>query len=189
MNWRKEWGASFWLRSLLQVFLLQGALMLVIALPIIALTSSSAMPPISPFLFSTLSFPSLVLSSSLSLPSLLILFGLFLWLKGAFWEFVGDYQPRRFIAKKRNRGKLMTIGLWRYMRHPNYFGESLLWWGLGFIALGATRNWWVLLSPALLTFLLLKMSGVPMLEKKYAGRPDWEAYTRKTSLFIPWRPK
>jgi steroid 5-alpha reductase family enzyme len=75
--------------------------------------------------------------------------------------------------------------LWRYSRHPNYFGEVLLWWGIGVISLGS-GVWWGLIGPMTITILILFVSGIPMLEAKYAGRSDWEVYKKRTSIFIPW---
>ena len=83
----------------------------------------------------------------------------------------------------------MTRGLWSITRHPNYFGEATLWWGIGLIALSSPAGWAAIISPITITGLLLFVSGVPLLEKKYAGRPDWEAYKKRTPKFFPWFPK
>ncbi|MFZ2088846.1 MAG: DUF1295 domain-containing protein, partial [Desulfobaccales bacterium] len=89
-----------------------------------------------------------------------------------------------------NRGKVMNRGLWRYSRHPNYFGESLIWWGLFLIALPTPYGWWALISPVVITFLLLKVSGVTLLEKDIVERrPEYREYLETTSAFIPWFPK
>jgi steroid 5-alpha reductase family enzyme len=85
-----------------------------------------------------------------------------------------------------NKGKLMRSGLWEISRHPNYFGEALIWWGISFYALNLPYGWTTLISPVVITLLLRFVSGVPMLEKKYAGRPDWEDYKGKTAPFIPY---
>ena len=86
-------------------------------------------------------------------------------------------------------GKLLTTGLWQYTRHPNYFGEATQWWGVFLMAVSGGTRFWLIISPVVITLFLLYVSGVPMLEKKYAGRPDWEAYKRKTSKFFPLIPK
>lgn len=116
-------------------------------------------------------------------------FGLVLWLIGFFFEAVGDRQLRQFRANPANKGTLIQTGLWRYTRHPNYFGEATQWWGIFLLAISGGRNYWLILSPLLITFFLLYVSGVPMLEKKYEGRSDWEDYKRRTPKFFPWLPK
>jgi len=95
----------------------------------------------------------------------------------------------RFRRDPANKGRIMDRGLWKYTRHPNYFGESLMWWGLWLIALEVPGGWTTIVSPILITFLLAKVSGVPMLEKRYAGNPEFQAYARRTSAFVPWFPK
>jgi steroid 5-alpha reductase family enzyme len=111
------------------------------------------------------------------------------WAAGFAFEAIGDAQLARFRADPANRGTLMTRGLWAFTRHPNYFGEALQWWGLFGLSLAAGRELWLVESPVLITLFLLFVSGVPLLERKYAGRPDWEAYRRRTSIFVPWFPR
>jgi steroid 5-alpha reductase family enzyme len=95
----------------------------------------------------------------------------------------------RFKADPANRGKVMRTGLWRLTRHPNYFGESLMWWGLYAIALSTTGSGWTIISPILITFLLLKVSGVTMLEKAMLDKgPQYRDYMESTSAFFPWIP-
>jgi steroid 5-alpha reductase family enzyme len=104
-------------------------------------------------------------------------------------ETVGDWQLARFKANPTNRGKVMNRGLWRYTRHPNYFGECLIWWGFFLFAVPAGA-WWSILSPVLLTFLLLKFSGVTMLEETIVDRrPAYREYIVSTNAFIPGLPK
>ncbi len=115
--------------------------------------------------------------------------GLGLWMIGFFFEAAGDEQLRRFKARPENKGKLMTKGLWAWTRHPNYFGDAAMWWGIFLIGLtGNIGRIWLVFSPLLMTFMLLYVSGVPMLEKKYRGRADWEAYAKQTSKFFPLPP-
>lgn len=122
--------------------------------------------------------------------NLLTWLGMALWFIGFFFEAVGDEQLRRFKLNPDSKGKLMTTGLWAWTRHPNYFGESIMWWGIFVIGLsGDLGRVWLIFSPLLMTFLLLFVSGVPLLEKKYAGRPDWETYAKRTSKFFPLPPK
>lgn len=165
-RWREAWGRWFFVRSYLQVFLLQGALLLLIASPMLV-TSASTGPPLG----------------------WLARLGALLWAIGFFFEAVGDEQLRRFKADPSNEGEIMTEGLWRYTRHPNYFGEVTLWWGVFLIALPTSFGPWALVSPVTITVLILFVSGIPMLERKYAGDPDFEAYRERTSVFFPLPPK
>jgi len=112
-----------------------------------------------------------------------------LWLIGMTFETVGDWQLARFKADPANKGKVMDRGLWHYTRHPNYFGECLIWWGFFLFALGAGA-WWSIISPLLMTWLLLKFSGVVMLEQNIVERrPAYRDYIARTNAFIPGRPK
>jgi steroid 5-alpha reductase family enzyme len=163
---RKDWGKDFLVKSFFYVFMLQGLLMLVVSFSATVLFSSPARPL-----------------------NALDVIGALVFCIGFFFETVGDYQLTMHIRNPKNKGKLMTSGLWSITRHPNYFGEATMWWGIAFIALSSANGWAALLSPVAITYLLLFVSGVPLLEKKYAGRPDWEAYKRKTPVFFPWVPK
>jgi steroid 5-alpha reductase family enzyme len=114
--------------------------------------------------------------------------GVVLWLTGMFFEVVGDKQLKDFRADAGNKGKVLDTGLWRYTRHPNYFGESVLWWGFFLLAVAA-GGWWTILSPLLMTVLLLRVSGVALLEKDIADRrPAYAEYIRRTNAFLPGRP-
>jgi len=140
---------------------------------------------------------SFTLSETLLLESfeslILVIIGGFIFLTGFFFETVGDYQMRVFKKDPKNQGKLMTKGLWKFTRHPNYFGEVAVWWGIFLTALSldvSLVNGLVLsISPFTITYLLLFLSGIPMLEKKYEDREDFKAYKEKTSAFFPWIPK
>ncbi len=165
-TWRKEWEKWFYPRSYLQVFLLQGIFLYIIFLPVLFIILRATGP--------------------LTLPAGI---GSLIWLLGFYFESTGDRQLKMHLSNSANKGKLMTTGLWRYTRHPNYFGEVTQWWGIFLIALSLPHAGFTIISPILITFLILFVSGVPLLEKKYAGRPDWEEYKRKTSIFIPLPPK
>lgn len=164
--WRKSWGRSFVLRSFFQIFMLQAVLLLLVSWPVWWVN----------------------LSRGRGL-TWLDAAGAAVWLVGFFFEAAGDAQMERFKRDPANRGRIVASGLWRLSRHPNYFGEVTMWWGLFLVALGAPLGFTAVVSPALITFLLLRVSGIPMLERKYAGRPDWEDYARRTSAFFPWLPK
>lgn len=166
-NMRATWNPrTFPIRMFVQIYLLQLVLNFLINLPTIVtnLQGQTAWGPLA-------------------------MAGLFVWLVGFFFESVGDWQLKRFRADPVNKGRLITGGLWRYSRHPNYFGEATQWWGLFCLAVSGNGRYWLVLSPVLITFFLLYVSGVPMLEKKYAGRPDWEAYKSRTSKFVPLPPR
>ena len=164
--WRRQWGNYFVIRSFAQIYMLQGLLLLLVIFPVLLIAGQAQ--------------PSLNFLDGL---------GLLVWLTGFLFETVGDRQLAAFIRDPAHKGKIITTGLWRYSRHPNYFGEAALWWGLGIIALPAPNGWLGLIGPLVITFLLLFISGVPLLEKKYSGRPDWEEYKKRTSVFVPWFPK
>ncbi len=164
-EWRRTWK-YFYLRSYLQIFILQGIFMYLIATPVWVLNSG-----ISPF-FQNWGF-----------------FGLLIWAIGFFFESVGDAQLKAFISNVENKGKLMISGLWKYTRHPNYFGEVTQWWGIFIVVAGMTGNLLTIIGPLTISWLILFVSGIPMLEKKYAGRQDWEEYKKKTSMFLPLMPK
>ena len=163
---RANWGERFPLVSLLTVFLLQGALLWIVSLPLQAGAALGASRPLG----------------------IQDLAGVVLFAVGLGFEAVGDAQLARFLRDPASRGRVMETGLWRYTRHPNYFGDALLWWGLGLVG-AATGAWWCLAGPALMTFLLVRVSGVSMLEKDIAGRrPEYVAYVRRTSSFLPLPP-
>lgn len=131
-------------------------------------------------------------SSSIFLPA--FIFGMVLWVSGFVLEARADYELDTFIREVKrgdtSRGKIMKFGLWAYSRHPNYFGESLQWWGLAVAATGVSSlPLFAYISPVLITFLLLKVSGVPLLEKHFEGDPEWEEYKTKTSVFFPRSPQ
>ncbi|MFE2915702.1 DUF1295 domain-containing protein [Kitasatospora indigofera] len=116
--------------------------------------------------------------------------GVAVWAVGLFFEAVGDAQLGRFKADPANRGRVMDQGLWRYTRHPNYFGDACVWWGLFLLAADAPIGWATLLSPLLMTYLLVNGSGKPMLERQLSGsKPGWAEYVARTSGFVPLPPR
>lgn len=164
--WREEWGEHVVLRSFFQVFILQGLLLLVISVPVIRVNASAGSP--------------LTLWDAA---------GAAVWTTGFLFEAVGDLQLLRFKKTPGHKGKFMTTGLWKYTRHPNYFGEVALWWGIYLIALSVPGGWKTVIGPLTITFLILKVSGIPLLEKKYEGNREFDQYKRKTSAFFPLPPK
>jgi steroid 5-alpha reductase family enzyme len=161
--WREQWGKTWLVQSYLKVFIFQGFLLLAVITPVyfIAVRSFNGW-------------------------SWLDLLGAIVWLIGFYIEAVGDWQLRRFTADTANKGKVMDQGLWRYSRHPNYFGEVLMWWGIYFISLSLPGAWPGFIGPALITYLILFVSGIPLLEKRYANDPAYAEYKKRTSVFIPW---
>lgn len=161
LEWRKTWK-YFYLRSYLQVFLLQGLFLYLISLPVMFINYS--------------------VSGGFGI---LEVIGLLIWATGYYFESMGDKQLKEFISNPTNKGKLMDQGLWQYSRHPNYFGEVTQWWGIFIMTLSIPGSLFTVIGPFTITILILFVSGIPLLEKKYAGRSDWEEYKKKTSVFFP----
>ena len=163
---RRQHGPRFPLVSLLTVFLLQGVVMWTVSLPLQGAQSSAG--------------------TSLTIQ----VFGAVVWGVGFVFEAVGDWQLARFKADPANRGRVMDRGLWRYTRHPNYFGDSLVWWGLYGVSFATGSPWWSAVGPLLMTFCLLKFSGVTLLEKSlHDSKPEYAAYVARTSAFVPLPPR
>jgi steroid 5-alpha reductase family enzyme len=165
-KWREEWGSSFWIRSYLQIFILQGFFMWLISLPVMYIMAEST---------GSLGWLDLV--------------GLVIWVTGFLFESTADRQLDRFLSDKSNRGKILDRGLWRYSRHPNYFGEVLQWWGIFVIALNLSGAWWTVVGPLTITWLILFVSGIPLLEKSMKQNPAFQEYAKRTSVFVPMLPK
>ncbi len=165
-KWRKEWGKWLVPRAFFQVFMLQAVIMLIISYPVVLVNAAE--------------------KGGLGWLDFL---GLIVWLIGFFFEAVGDKQLAEFKKDPNKRGRIIKSGLWRYTRHPNYFGEVTLWWGIFIITLSVPAGWTGIISPLAITFLMLFVSGVPMLEKKYRDNKEFQEYAERTSKFFPWFPK
>jgi steroid 5-alpha reductase family enzyme len=166
-QWREEAGPKWWWQSLFKVFLLQGFLMWIISAPLLAAQISPTPDRLA----------------------ILDLVAVPVWLIGFFFEAVGDLQMARFKADPANRGKVLSSGVWRYTRHPNYFGDATQWWAYYLIAASAS-GFWTIFSPILMTVLLLRVSGVTLLEKTLKEtKPGYKEYVESTSAFIPWFPR
>lgn len=164
--WRKEHGSHWWWRSAVTVFLLQGVLAWVLCIPFVAVFFGG--------------------DRGLGL---LELMGLLMWLVGFAFEAGGDWQLAQFKKGGAGKGAVLDSGFWRYTRHPNYFGEAAQWWGFYCFAVGAGQ-WWTIYAPILMTWMLLRVSGVSLLEdglKK--SKPKYADYVARTSAFIPMPPK
>lgn len=165
--WRAENGSAWWWRSFFKVFLLQGIIMLIVAAPLVAVLSANSA------------------NTNCSCEYA----GLGLWLVGFMFEAGGDAQLSRFKKDPANKGKLLTTGYWSVTRHPNYFGDAAQWWGFWLFAFSAGA-WWTVFSPLLMTFLLMKVSGVAMLERTLTkSKPGYEEYIARTGAFFPWFPR
>jgi len=165
---REKYGKAFPLLSLAIVFWLQGVLFWLIGMPLLQVQISR-----QPADWTWLD-----------------VVGGALFAIGLFFEAVGDFQLARFKADPINKGKVMDRGLWRYTRHPNYFGDATLWWGLGCFALATTGSLWTLFGPVLMSFLIVKVSGVALLEKGLGDtKPKYREYVRRTSAFFPRPPR
>lgn len=164
-QYAKKWG-GFALNMYVRVFLLQAVLAVAVSLPLIVINTSNT-----------------------TTPSWVIAVGIVVWVIGFYFEAVGDYQLKKHIANPKNKGKIMTSGLWEYTRHPNYFGELTQWWGIFVIALAVPYVWVSVIGPIIITVLLLFISGVPLTEKHFKGRAGWDAYKKHTSKLFPLPPR
>lgn len=162
---RERDAEAFVVKSLFTVFLLQAVLAWIVALPVQG-AAASTNEGLGPLAYA----------------------GVVLWLIGFVFEAGGDYQLQRFKADPANKGKVMDRGLWRYTRHPNYFGDFAVWWGIYLVALDGGA-WWSIPGPIIMTVLLTRVSGKDLLEKSMSERPGYREYVERTSGFIPWVPR
>lgn len=165
-QWREEWGSSFYWRSYLQVFLLQAFLLLIIISPVIHAADKT------PQKWNAFTW-----------------IGLCCWLFGFYFQALADRQLAVFKKQVANPGDIMQTGLWKYSRHPNYFGEILMWWGIFIITIPIAHSYYFIISPLTITLLLVFVSGIPMLEKKYRGNAAYEDYKKRTNALIPMPPR
>ena len=167
-TWRQKYGDRFWIVSLFNVFLIQA-----LFLWVIALAMQYGQMAAAPDRLTWLDY-----------------LGVTMWLTGFVFEAVGDWQLTRFKADPANKDKVMDQGLWAYTRHPNYFGEALLWWGIFLIALSTPGSFWTIISPVVITLTLVKMTGIALTEKVILEKkPIYSGYMARTSAFFPWFPK
>ncbi|MBY0470903.1 DUF1295 domain-containing protein [bacterium] len=164
-NWRRAWGKTQVWRSYLQVFILQPLILYVFLTPVLLAIAAPNMPW-----------------------GWLAWVGIAIWFFGFVFEAIADEQLRRFKANSKNKGKLMTQGVWSWSRHPNYFGEVVQWWGIWLVALELPYGWATIISPLGVTYLILQVSGVSMLENLMKKRPGFSEYEKTTSIFFPLPP-
>ncbi len=165
-NWRAQYADRWWWLSFFRVFILQGIVMVILG---------------------ALFIPIYLDNNPLSI---LHLIGLLIWLIGFIFEAGGDLQLMVFKSKSVNKGKVLNSGFWKYTRHPNYFGDAMIWWGYFLFAVTYPYGIFFILCPIIMTYLLIKISGVAMLEKSLVNnKSKYHEYIRKTPAFFPWLPK
>lgn len=168
---RKKWKTNVRIKAYFIVFMLQMTFLYIISLPIQLVN---------------------LVQFELDMTGYIIVgAGVFLWLIGFYFEAVGDQQLKNFKKDPANKGKILSTGLWKYTRHPNYFGEALMWWSVWIVSMSSLSltNLYGIIGPIFITYLLLYVSGVPLLEKKYKDNEAFQAYAKKTSIFFPLPPK
>jgi len=167
-KFRQDYGLKrYWWISYFQVFLLQGGLIMLVSLPLLGVNEG-------------------IHSDNLSY---LDYMGIIIWIIGFVFEAGGDYQLTRFKKNRDNKGKVLDTGFWKYTRHPNYFGDVVIWWSFAIFSV-ASGNYWHIIGSVFMTLLIIKVSGVYLLEKTLSDKkPQYKEYIRKTSAFIPWFPK
>jgi steroid 5-alpha reductase family enzyme len=167
-QFRKDYGKHrYWWFSFFQVFLLQGVLILIVSLPLLGIHFFSDNNELY----------------------ILDYVAMTLWLIGFLFESIGDYQLSKFKKDPKNKGKVLNTGLWKYTRHPNYFGDTMVWWSYGIFCISAGK-YWPILGSIIMTFLIIKVSGVALLEESISNRrPEYQEYIKKTNSFFPWFPK
>ncbi len=163
---KAHWGKMATLYSFLEVFLLQGFLLFIIALPVMyGITTHGVL-----------------------FPTWFDIMGIALWTIGFLFETVGDAELGKFLKNPANKGHLMTSGLWSITRHPNYFGEVVVWWGIWLVAMAGHAPWWTIAGPLMITYLITHVSGIPMTEARQASHPEFADYKARVSRFIPLYP-
>lgn len=163
---RKKWRGGDAINSYVRVFVVQAVLAVVVAAAVICINTAD--------------------ETAIGVWAWI---GVGVWMVGFLCESIGDWQLKRFLERSSSKNALMTSGLWRYTRHPNYFGEAVQWWGIWIMALSLPFGWMGIISPIVITYLLLCVSGVPLAERRAARKHGWKAYMNRTSMFIPRLPR
>jgi steroid 5-alpha reductase family enzyme len=173
---RERWKAdnkNVFVKSLTKIYFFQGLIIFIVAFPVLWININEGSPITNLFDFNAIS----------------LWFGTLLWCIGFYFESVGDYQLYNFLKKPNRTKKVMDEGLWKYTQHPNYFGEVTMWWGIYVIALGVPFGFITIFGPAYITFQIIFISGIRLLNKIHEGEDEFAEYKRRTSTFFPWLPK
>lgn len=166
VSWQKQWGRYSLFISFWWIVIMNGILLTIMSIPSILVNQSTR--------------PDLTLINYV---------GLLVWIVGFLCESISDYQLSHFMKNPTNKGKIMMQGLWHYSRHPNYFGEITMWWGIFCIAISVPHGWLAIIAPCTISILLIFFTGVPMLENVFKNNPEYQAYKKRTSMLIPWFPR
>ena len=167
---RKKWRSKHWSQMYMRIYMVQALLATIVVSPLLV------------------GFWHVQQTDSLHI-GVLAWLAIAVWVKGFVWESIGDWQLRRFIAQAKHKGTVMQTGLWRYSRHPNYFGELTQWWGIGLFVYAVTCSMWAFIGPAVLSYLIIWVSGIPPAERQAARRTGWAEYKRCTSILVPFPPR
>lgn len=168
---RRAWGSDAWYHPYVRIYVVQAVLATLVVSPVLVVLEAAAGS----------TFPINMTAWSYA--------AIGLWAVGFACEVVADRQLRAFVSRPANKGKLMTRGLWRYSRHPNYFGELLQWWAIGLYAYSVTGVWFAWVGPLVISWLIVGVSGIPPAEARAAERPGWASYKRRTRVLVPWWPR
>jgi steroid 5-alpha reductase family enzyme len=170
---RKRWKTNIVLKSLIRVYLFQGFVIFIIAFPVWFINISNNPPIIN----------------LLDFAGITLWLGIVVWLLGFIFETIGDYQLFEFKKDPNNKGKIMDRGLWKYTQHPNYFGEVTQWWGIFIITLAIPFGFISVVGPIFITYMIIKVSGIRLLNYRYKDDDKYAEYKKRTSVFFPWFPK
>lgn len=170
---RERWKNNIALKSFFKVYLFQGIIVFLVCIPV-WFVNVSANPPVA---------------NLLDFGGITLWLGAIIWLIGFLFESIADYSLYKFLQNPANKDRIMTKSVWKYSQHPNYFGEVTQWWGLFVIALAVPFGFITFIGPAYITFQIIKVSGVRLLDKRFEGNEEYAAYKKRTSSFIPWLPK
>ncbi|UCC20500.1 MAG: DUF1295 domain-containing protein [Promethearchaeota archaeon] len=170
---RKRWKTNIVLKSLIRVYIFQGVVIFIVAFPVWFVNMSNNSPLISLIDFSGIT----------------LWLGAIIWIIGFLFETFGDYQLYKFKKDPNNKGQVMDQGLWKYTQHPNYFGEVTQWWGIFIIALAVPFGFISVVGPIFITYMIIKVSGIRLLNYRYKDDDKYADYKRRTSQFFPWFPK
>ncbi len=170
---RRSWKTNIVLKSFLRVYMFQGLVIFIVAFPVWFVNISSN-PPIL---------------NLLDFAGITLWLGVLIWVIGFLFETIGDYTLYKFLQKPENKGEIMDRGVWKLSQHPNYFGEVTQWWGIYIIALATPFGFIAIFGPIFITYMIIKVSGIKLLDKRFEVDDKYAEYKKRTSVFFPWFPK